>query len=80
MAYDFEGICVLVVYSHEEGLKKPDPRFYRVVCERLAVRPHEAIFLDDVQECVDGARRVGMTAIKFNDNEQAIAELERHLE
>lgn len=60
-------------------MKKPDRRFYEIVCERLEVRPPEAIFLDDVQASVEGAERAGMTAIAFVSNEQAIAELEARL-
>ena len=78
-AYGFEDMCDVVVYSHEEGVKKPEPRFYGIVCERLGVEPQETIFLDDVQACVEGARQVGMTAITFVDNDQAIAELESRL-
>lgn len=74
-AYGFEAICDVVVYSHEQGLIKPDPRIYRVACEQLGVGTDEALFLDDVQACVDGALDVGMTAIKFNSNQQAVADL-----
>lgn len=74
-AYGFEDLCDVVVYSHEEGLLKPDPWFYRLICERLDVPPHEAVVLDDVQACVDGARDVGMAGVTFVDNGQAIAEL-----
>jgi epoxide hydrolase-like predicted phosphatase len=78
--YGFEQMCDVVVYSHEEGLMKPDPLFYRLVCDRLGVRLEESVLLDDVQLCVDGARRVGMKAIRFIDNEQAVRELERLLD
>jgi putative hydrolase of the HAD superfamily len=75
-AYGFEDMCDVVVYSHEEGMAKPDPRFYRLACERLGVPPHESVFLDDQQACVEGARALGMTAIRFTGNEQAIAAIE----
>ncbi len=78
-AYGFEGMCHAVVYSHEEGVKKPDGRIYEIVCRRLGVAPGESIFLDDVQACVEGARHIGMTAIAFLDNDQAVAELEHQL-
>jgi epoxide hydrolase-like predicted phosphatase len=77
--YGFEDMCDVVVYSHEEGWMKPDPRIYAVACERLGVRPSEAVFLDDRPECVDGARRVGLAAVQFRDTEQAVAELEAQL-
>lgn len=74
--YGFEDMCDAVVYSHEEGVKKPEARAYEIVCRRLGVAPVQALFLDDVEANVQGAQRVGMTAIRFLDNEQAIAELE----
>ena len=79
-AYGFEDMCDVVVYSHEEGWCKPDPRIYLTACERLGVLPSEAVFLDDVQRCVDGARDVGMKAVRFLDTRQAIAEVNDHLD
>jgi epoxide hydrolase-like predicted phosphatase len=78
-AYGFEEMCDLVVYSHEEGWLKPDPRFYRLACARLGVSPRETVFLDNLQTNVDAARAVGMAAVRFDDNVQARAELEIHL-
>jgi epoxide hydrolase-like predicted phosphatase len=75
-AHHFGDMCDVIVYSHEEGYLKPDPRMYRVVCDRLGVAPEAAVLLDDVQQNVDGASAVGMSGITFTDNRQAIAELE----
>ena len=77
--YGFEDMCDVVVYSHEEGSRKPEAGFYRVVCERLGVPAGECVFVDDLETCVAGARAIGMQAIRFVDNEQAIRELERML-
>lgn len=74
-AYGFEDMCDVVVYSHEVGSMKPDRRIYLAACERLAVRAEEAVLLDDVEENVEGARAVGMRAVRFGDNAQAIGEL-----
>ncbi len=74
--YRFAERCDVIVYSHEEGALKPDPRIYHAVCERLSVAPAAAVFLDDVQENVDGAIAVGMKAIRFRENTQAIGELD----
>lgn len=75
-AYGFPELCDVVVYSHEEGLAKPDPAFYAIACERLGVPPSETAFLDDVPGHVAAARRLGMTGVVFRDTAQAIAELE----
>ncbi|MDZ7733854.1 MAG: HAD-IA family hydrolase [Acidimicrobiia bacterium] len=58
------------------GVRKPDPRFYEVACEELAIWPHEAVFLDDLGVNLKPARAMGMTTIKVVDPERAIAELE----
>jgi glucose-1-phosphatase len=58
---------------------KPDPAAYTAVCDLLEVEPHEVLFLDDLEMCVEGAEAVGMTAVLYRDNVQAIAEIEAHL-
>jgi epoxide hydrolase-like predicted phosphatase len=75
-AYGFDDLCDVVVYSHEEGVEKPDPRCYLAATQRLGVRPDEAVFLDDTEACVAGARGVGMQAVLFSSTEKAIADLE----
>lgn len=79
LAYGFGDICDVLIYSHEAGYMKPDPRIYQLVCERLGVLPAQAVFMDDVQANVEGARATGLRAVTFVDNRQAIAELERVL-
>lgn len=74
--YGFAALCDDVVYSHEVGLWKPDARIYALACERLGVRPQEAAFLDDVEENVRGARAVGLHAVLYRDNAQAVAALD----
>ncbi|HET7038067.1 MAG TPA: HAD family phosphatase [Thermomicrobiaceae bacterium] len=78
--YGFGDCCDLIVYSHEVGLSKPDPRVYALTCQRLGVAPEEAIFLDDVEQNVVAARACGLHAILFRDNAQAIATIEALLE
>jgi epoxide hydrolase-like predicted phosphatase len=78
-AYGFEELVDDIVYSHEAGMAKPDPRVYALVCERLGARPGETVFLDDVGQNVAGARDLGIHAVHYRDNAQAIAEIEQLL-
>jgi epoxide hydrolase-like predicted phosphatase len=78
-AYGFEDLVDEIVYSHEAGMSKPDPRIYALACARLDVRPQETVFVDDTEPCVAGARDVGLHAIHHQDNAQTIAEIERLL-
>lgn len=77
--YGITDLVDTVVYSHEVGVGKPDPRIYRLACQRLAVSPHETIFVDDVPEFVAGATDAGLHAIQFHDNTQAVADIEVRL-
>ena len=74
--YQFGDLCDMLIYSHEEGLEKPDPRFYMLACERLGVEPQEIVFLDDVAGHVAAARALGIHAVLFQDTAQAIREIE----
>jgi putative hydrolase of the HAD superfamily len=80
-AYGYMDFIDDLVYSHEVGLLKPDPRIYRLSCERLGVAPREVVFIDNHQPFVDAARHVGMHAVHFTgDNGTAIAEMTALLE
>ena len=70
----------LVVESSKEGVRKPDPRIYKLTCERLDVAPSRTVFLDDLGINLKPARELGMTTIKVSSEEQAIAELAKVLE
>ena len=74
--YGFEDLTDTIVYSHEVGVVKPDPAIYLLACDRLGVRPEEVVFLDDREPAVEGARAVGMSAVLYRDNAQAIGEVE----
>jgi putative hydrolase of the HAD superfamily len=67
----------VVVESSVVGVRKPDPAFYELACERLAIGAPDAVFLDDLGINLKPARAMGMTTIKVGDPAVAIAELER---
>ena len=66
----------VMVESAVEGLRKPDPRIYALVCERLDVSPPAAVFLDDLGANLKPARELGMRTIKVAEPEVALTELE----
>jgi epoxide hydrolase-like predicted phosphatase len=78
-AYGFEDLVDELVYSHECGLSKPDPRSYALVCSRLGVKPAQTVFLDDHGPNVDGARQAGLHAVLYTGNAQAIRDIEELL-
>jgi putative hydrolase of the HAD superfamily len=66
----------VVVESSRVGTRKPDPAFYEHACALLGIDPSEAVFLDDLGVNLKPARAMGMTTIKVEDPDVAIAELE----
>lgn len=64
-----------VVASGEEGYVKPQPEIYEIAATRLGVLPSECVMIDDIESFCEGARSVGMRAIQYTSNHQAIADL-----
>ena len=58
------------------GLAKPDPEFYRYILAREGRRAEESVVVDDREDNVEAAARLGMTALVFRGAE----ELERKIE
>ena len=63
---EFEGI----VLSGHEGMIKPDPAIYRLLCERYQVAPARAVFIDDSLRNVAGAQAIGMRGVHFRSPRQ----------
>jgi epoxide hydrolase-like predicted phosphatase len=74
--YHFDEYMDAIIYSHEVGLSKPDYRIYELTCERLAVRPAEMIFVDDLPENTEAAAELGIHPVLFTSTAQAIADIE----
>jgi len=74
-----DEIFDVVVDSAFVGSRKPEPRIYEITLERLGVVPEEAVFVDDVEVNCEGARELGITAIRFRSTEQAIEQIETAL-
>jgi putative hydrolase of the HAD superfamily len=73
------GVFDEVIISAEVGLIKPDPRIYQLAAEKLSIPTNQAIFIDDVAENVEAARKSGMFAIQFRSPSQIIPEINQIL-
>jgi len=53
-----------IVISAEVGVRKPDPKIFRLALEKAGVRPEEAIHVGDLpEEDAEGARRAGVRPV-----------------
>jgi epoxide hydrolase-like predicted phosphatase len=72
-----DDIFEFVVDSAFVGMRKPEPGIYELTLERLeGVAPEACLFVDDVDVNCDAARELGLNAVHFRSNEQAIGEIE----
>lgn len=56
-----------LVFSNEEGVKKPDPRAFAIATERLQRDPDQILFVDDVETNLAQAAQLGFSVHQFKD-------------
>jgi putative hydrolase of the HAD superfamily len=64
------------VFSGELGVVKPDAGIYLACLQGLNSPPDQTLFIDDMAANVDGARALGMKAIKFDSVAQLAVAVE----
>jgi putative hydrolase of the HAD superfamily len=65
--FDLNALADVVVISSEVGIRKPSRGIYAIACERLGVTPEQAIMIDDLQQNLDGAARLGIAGVLHTD-------------
>ncbi len=68
-----------IIESSKAGVRKPDPRIYRMMCEALGLEPADCVYLDDLGINCKPAAALGMHAIKVSGQDQALADLAKAL-
>lgn len=70
-----DEIFETVVDSAFVGARKPEARIYELTVERIGIPAESCLFIDDMLPNCEGAREIGLNAVHFQDNDQAIAEI-----
>jgi putative hydrolase of the HAD superfamily len=73
--YDFLNHFEKLILSHEVGACKPEEKIYKAVEEYTQLPPDEHIFIDDIFEYAEGAKKLGWDAIQFKNYNQLVNEL-----
>lgn len=55
----------VIVFSGEEGIKKPNAEIFHRALNRLNVLPAESVFVDDILANVDAAHALGMNTVHY---------------
>jgi putative hydrolase of the HAD superfamily len=65
--FDLDALADVVVISSEVGIRKPSRRIYAIACTRLGIDPLQAVMVDDLQQNLDGAARLGIAGVLHTD-------------
>ena len=70
-----DEIFETVVDSGFVGCRKPESKIYALTLERIGMSPEQCLFVDDILVNCEGAQKAGMSAVHFQDSDQAITEI-----
>lgn len=60
---ELNSCFVKAYYSHEMGLRKPDPASFQFIIDEQQLDPSETLFIDDTIKNVEAAKELGMQAV-----------------
>jgi len=63
MNEDFNSYFIKAYYSHEMGLRKPDPESFQYILNEQKLSPSETLFIDDTLKNVEAAAKLGIQTI-----------------
>lgn len=62
----------IIVDSSEVHLIKPDERIFKILLERLQLKPQECLFIDDEEKNIDAARKLGFKTVHFKEPKESV--------
>ena len=76
-ALEFDKYCDGGIYSYQDKLIKPEPEFYKLLCDRYSLVPEECLFFDDLERNIKAAKECGFNAFIFTNKDEAEEELRK---
>lgn len=67
---DFYKFFNPIILSCYVGFRKPNPEIYKLILEKLKLKPSETLFIDNQKWNINPAKRLGMRTILFKSNKQ----------
>jgi epoxide hydrolase-like predicted phosphatase len=68
-----------VIVSCEVGLRKPNPKIYKLLIKRCKCMAKDILFIDNRDWNLKPAKKLGMKTILFKNNKQLIKELKKRI-
>ena len=76
--YDFWGKFRGGIFSHTEGMVKPNPKIYEQLCVKWGLSPQECIFVDDSPTNIEAAIKLGMYGLLYSSPQQLQHDIMRY--
>ena len=73
--YVFQKLIDGSIYSYDVGYRKPEKEIYHIACDSAEVNPENSIFIDDLEENIIGANKVGIKGIQYKNTIELLKEL-----
>jgi len=68
--HEFFSLFDGIVASCKVGMVKPEEQIYRFILDEYHLDPSQTVFIDDMEENVEAAARLGIHPIRFIDKDQ----------
>lgn len=65
--YPFNDLFEQNFYSHEMGMRKPDPQIYIQALNKAGIVAAETLFIDDMEINTEAAKNIGMTVLHLKE-------------
>ena len=66
-----------VVVSCDVGVRKPNPKIYKLILKKLKLPAKQTLFIDNQEWNIKPAKKLGMKTILYKNNKQLFKELDR---
>lgn len=68
---ELDGFFDVIVTACDAGIRKPNPRIFEIVLEKLGVKPDEAVMVGDIISTdIFGGNRIGMRTVLLQPSEE----------
>ena len=75
--FDFKRLFSGGIFSHEVGVRKPNPKIYEFTLIKTNSKPEETLFIDDKPHLLEPAQKMGMSTLLFTSAPELKSQLEK---
>lgn len=64
-----------IYYSHQMGIRKPDPQIFKLILKENAMAAEESLFIDDSSQHIEGAAQAGLQSILLDNKKTSLEKI-----